>query len=150
MRLRKAEKEALANLLQQGAETPEQLVDSFVDLLDELRGARSHHYACAIVAGFPLTIGPYTTTAQAKKAIGKLGATKAWIVPGWTEEGWVNHLAEVDAPPAPHKLSAAEERKRDSLFWQKARPLMDGEADGLVVKDRGVQIKQILKPGHWG
>jgi hypothetical protein len=149
MRLRKAEKEALANLLEQGAETPEALVEDFVKLLDELRGARSHHYACAIVAGIPLSIGPFTTNAQAVKAIGKLGAEKVWIVPGWTEEGWTAHLAEVDAKPQKHELNAEERRKRESLFWSKARPIMDGEADGIVVKDRGPAVS-LLKKGHWG
>lgn len=149
MRLRKAEREALASLLEQGADTPGDLVDEFVKLLDELRGARSHHYACAIVAGIPMTIGPYTTKAQATKAIEKFGADKVWVVLGWTEEGWVAHLASVDAKPEPAKLNAAEQRKRDSMFWQKARPLMDGRADGLVVKDRGPQVK-LLKKGHWG
>jgi hypothetical protein len=148
VRLRKSEKEALANLLEQGAASAEELAEDFVKLLDELRGARSHFYACAIVAGFPLTIGPYTTKAQAEKAIAKFPAEKKWAVSGWTEEGWVAHLAEVDAKPAKHELSSAEHRKRDSAFWGKARPIMDGEANGLVVKDRGVQIT--LLKGAWG
>jgi hypothetical protein len=148
MRLRKAEREALASLLEQGADTPGDLVDAFVSLLDDLRGKRSHHYACAIVAGFPLSIGPFSTKAQAEKAIAKFPAEKKWIVPGWTEEGWVAHLAEVDAKPEPAKPNAAEQRKRDSLFWQKARPLMDGDADGLVVKDRGPAVR--LLKGAWG
>ena len=151
MKLRKAERDALANLLEQGAESSEALVDDFVKLLDELRGARSHFYACAIVAGIPLSIGPYTTKAQAKKAIEKFGAEKVWIVPGWTEEGWVAHLKEVDAKPEPAKLNTAEQRKRDSLFWQKARPLMDGEAEGLVLKPRDdVWVKPLKTPkGVW-
>lgn len=148
MRLLKKEREALASLLEQGAETPADLVDDFVKLLDQLRGERSHHYACAIVAGIPMTIGPYTTKAQATKAIEKFGADRVWVVPGWTEEGWVRHLSEVDAKPEPAKLSADEQRKRESMFWQKARPLMDGQADGLVVKDRGPQVR--LLKGAWG
>lgn len=149
MRLKKAEKEALAALLIDGADSPEDLVDIFVKKLDELRGARSHFYACAIVAGIPLTIGPFTTRAQAEKAIGKFDAQKKWIVPGWTEEGWVAHLAEVDAKPVKAELNATERRKREAGFWAKARPLMDGEANGLVVKDRGPAIS-LVKKGHWG
>jgi hypothetical protein len=151
VRLRKAERDALASLLEAGAETPGDLVDDFVRLLDELRGARSHFYACAIVAGIPLSIGPYATKAQAKKAIEKMHLDKAWIVPGWTEEGWVAHLKEVDAKPEPAKLNAAEQRKRDSLFWQKARPLMDGEAEGLALKPRDdVWVKPFKTPkGVW-
>lgn len=148
MKLKKAEKEALASLLETGAETPEALVEDFVKLLDQLRGARSHFYACAIVAGIPLTIGPYSTRGQAEKAIAKFDAQKKWIVPGWTEEGWVAHLAEVDAKPEPQELNATERRKREAAFWSKARPLMDGEANGIVVKDRGPQIT--LLKGAWG
>ena len=148
MRLRKAERDALANLLEQGAETPGDLVDAFVSLLDELRGKRSHHYAITIIAGVPVTLGPYTTRAQAEKALAKFPTDRTWVVPGWTEEGWVAHLASVDARPEPAKLNAAEQRKRESMFWQKARPLMDGDADGLVVKDRGPAIK--LLKGAWG
>ena len=146
MRLRKAERDALASLLEQGADTPSDLVDDFVKLLDELRGARPHHYACAIVAGIP-----YATKAQAEKAIAKFPAEKKWIVPGWTEEGWVAHLAEVDAKPEAAKPNAAEQRKRDAMFWQKARPLMDGEADGLVLKPRDdVWVKPFKTPrGVW-
>ena len=147
--MRKAERDALANLLEQGAETPGDLVDAFVSLLDELRGKRSHHYAITIIAGVPVTLGPYTTRAQAEKALAKFPTDRTWVVPGWTEEGWVAHLAEVDAKPEPAKLNAAEQRKRDSMFWQKARPLMDGDADGLVVKDRGPQVR-LVKRGAWG
>jgi hypothetical protein len=148
MKPRKAERDALASLLEQGAETPGDLVDAFVSLLDGLRGRRSHHYAITIIAGIPATLGPYSTRAQAEKALAKFPTDRTWVVPGWTEEGWVQHLTEVDAKPEPAKLNAAEQRKRDSMFWQKARPLMDGDADGLVVKDRGPAVK--LLKGAWG
>jgi hypothetical protein len=149
MKLRKAEKEALAALLESGAETAEELAEGFVKLLDTLRGARSHHYAAAIVAGIPLTIGPYVTKAQAEKAISRFPAEKKWIVPGWTPEGWDTHLADVDAKPVKQEVSAAEQRKRGSLFWAKARPIMDNEADGLVLQERGTVQVKLLK-GAWG
>lgn len=94
MQLRKAEKEELCALLEQGAETPEALVNDFVKTLDAQRSQRSHYFACMLVAGFPLAIGPFSTSGQAAKAAQKMPAEKAWVVPGWTSEGWHVHLGE--------------------------------------------------------
>lgn len=162
MRLKKAEKEALASLLEAGAETPEALVEDFVKLLDQLRGERSHHYACAIVAGIPMTIGPYSTRGQADKAIRKLGGDcvttlsddgtevvrkKIWIVPGWTEEGWLAHLAEVDKEPVPAKQG----EMKNGTFWGRVSQIKDNELTAIVGHNKqDIEIKAFpLSKGAW-
>jgi hypothetical protein len=152
MRPRKKELEALSALLEGGAETPEQLAELFIKEWERLLAERSHVYACMIVGGFPLSVGPFSTKNQAQKAIEKLGADKAWIVTGWTPEGWERHLSEVDAKPEPHKPNAAEEKKREKAFWSTVRRIEDGDQTAIVCKNRGeVEIKAVKLPrGTWG
>lgn len=149
MRLLKREKDALAALLVEGAESPEDLVESFVKKLDELRGTRTHSYACMIVAGIPLAIGPFATDSQAERAAKKLGAEKLWVVGGWTPEGWANHLAELDKAPEPLKLNAKEKAAREKGFWSKVSRVRDGEVTAITGK---VEIKPLVTPGrgYWG
>lgn len=148
MRLRKHEREQLAALLEQGAETPELLAEEFVKHLDQLRGERSHHYACAIVAGIPMTIGPYSTKGQAERALAKFPVDRAWAVPGWTAEGWVNHIAEVDKEPPPR----VTEQLKGGQFWGRVQEIKDHERTALVGQRRqDVEIKPLKLPrGAWG
>jgi hypothetical protein len=152
LRLLKREKEALSELLIAGAETPEVLVDLFVKKLDELRAERTHVFACAVVAGIPITIGPVSTRNQAEKLIGKVGASRAWVVPGWTAEGWERHIAEVDTPPDPHTLNAKEEAARAKGFWAKVQQIREHETTALVAKNKhDIEIKAVSPgPGYWG
>lgn len=148
MRLLKKEKEAIAQLLEQGAETPEALAEEVAKLLDRLRGERGYHYACAIVAGIPMTIGPYTTRRQAEKALGRFPADKAWLVQGWTEEGWIAHLAEVDKPAPPR----GTEQLKGGQFWGKVQAIREHEQTAIVGKSRqDIEIRPFVIPkGAWG
>jgi hypothetical protein len=152
MRLLKKEKEALASLLIEGAASPEDLVDLFVKKLDELRGERTHVFACAVVAGMPITIGPVSTRNQAEKIVAKIAADRAWVVPGWTAEGWERHIAEVDTPPEPQTLNAKEEAARSKGFWAKVSQIREHEATAIVGKGRqDIEIKAVALPkGYWG
>lgn len=148
MRPRKKELEALSALLEGGADTPEQLAEAFIKEWERLLAQRSHIYACMIVGGFPLAHGPYSTKNQAQKAIEKLGADKAWIVTGWTADGWLNHLAEVDREPAPHEV----EQLKGGQFWGKVQAIREGDATAIVGKNRqDIEIKPFVhKKGAWG
>lgn len=142
MRLLKREKDALAELLMQGAESPEILAEELVKRLDEMRGERTHVFACAIVAGVPISIGPLSTRNQAEKAIAKIGADKAWVVPGWTAEGWEGHISELDKEPEPAKVNSAEQKKLDSRFWAKVSEIREKESTALVGQRRqDIEIK---------
>lgn len=149
MKPRKAELAELAALLEAGAETPEQLAELFVKRLDELRGARSHHYAAAIVAGIPMAVGPYSTRNQAQKALEKFPVDKAWYVHGWTPEGWTTHLAEVDAPPPPHETEQLKGGQFMQRFWSTVN---DKEHTAIVARNRGDLEVKVVRPGrgYWG
>jgi hypothetical protein len=152
-RLRKNEREALAEILMSGAETPEELAQLVADKLDELRGERTFSYACMIVAGIPMAVGPFATANQAQKAADKAAlADKVWIVSGWTPDGFAAHLAELDKAPEPHKPNAKEQRARDRQFWSKVRAIEDGEATAIVGKSRrDIEIRAFPIPkGAWG
>lgn len=154
MRLKKAEKEALAGLLEAGAETPEQLAEDFVKLLDQLRGERSHRYAVLQVAGIPVVVGPFATEKQARSAVEKAAiADKViWVHDGWTEEGLKAHMEKVDAPPKPHEPNAAERRKLEKGFWAHVSRIRDGEATAIVGHNKqDIEIKPFpIQRGAWG
>lgn len=148
MKPRKAELAALSALLEAGAESPADMAEVFIKEWERLLGERSHVYACMIVGGFPISVGPFATKNQAQRAIEKLGADKAWIVTGWTPEGWERHLEEVDAKPEPQKLSADEQRKRDKAFWSKVHAIREGDVTAVTGK---VEVKALKIPrGAWG
>lgn len=103
MRLLKNEKKQLAELLEQGAETPEVLVEMFVKKLDQLRGERGHLWYARVLTleNYGAIVGPFTTPKQAEKAANKLTGKTAYVMPGWTAEGLEVHLANVDKPAKP-------------------------------------------------
>jgi hypothetical protein len=148
-RLRKNEREVLAELLEQGADTPETLAQLVADKLDELRGERTGHYACMIVAGIPVAVGPFATDNQAQKAAEKAAlADKTWIVDGWTPEGWANHLTELDKAPERSALNKKEEAARAKAFWGRVSRIKDGEATAIT---GNVTVKPLKLPkGCWG
>ena len=144
MKLLKAEGMALAALLEQGAETPLQLAESFAAELDRLRGERTFYYACYVSAGIPGAVGPFSTKGQAERAITKAGiAEKVWIVGGHTEEGFAFLLANVDKEPEPYKLNAKEQAKRDSAFWGKVARIKDHEQTAIT---GNVEIRAVRLP----
>ena len=146
-RLRKNEREALAALLEEGADTPETLAQIVADRLDELRGARSHHFACMIVAGIPVAVGPYSTRGQAAKVVTKLHADRAWVVGGWTPEGFIAHLDNLDVEVEAFKVNAKEQAARDKNFWGKVSRIRENEATAITGK---VEIRTLVKKGDWG
>ena len=146
-RLRKNEREALAAILEEGADTPETLAQIVADKLDELRGARRHHYACLIVAGIPVAVGPYSTRNQAQKVVTKLHADKAWVVGGWTPEGFTAHLDNLDAEVEAFKLNAKEAASREKQFWGRVSRIRENEATAITGK---VEIRTLVKKGAWG
>jgi len=148
-RLRKNEREALAEILMAGAETPEELAQLVADKMDELRSERTHSYACMIVAGIPVAVGPFATDNQARKAAEKAAlADKAWVVSGWTPEGFAAHLAELDKVPERAELNAKEQRDRERGFWAKVSRIKNGETVAITGK---VEIKPLRLPrGAWG
>lgn len=144
MRLLKSQKDALSALMMQGAESPEVLVEDFVKRLDEMRGERTHVFACAIVAGVPISIGPLSTRNQAEKAIAKIAVDRAWVVPGWTAEGWEAHITELDVVPEPAKLTAAEQKKREGKFWAKVSEIREKETTAIVGSRRqDIEIRAV-------
>jgi hypothetical protein len=100
VKLLKKEKDALTALLEGGAESAGDLAELVAGELDRQRAERSFSYGVLILAGIPKTLGPYATSGQAKRALAKHGADKAWVVGGHTSEGLDLHMAKVDAPPA--------------------------------------------------
>ena len=107
MQLLKKEREALAALLEQGAETPDELAKIVAGKLDEMRASRTTY---TVVLRFGIGIhqhhmcfGPYSTRAQAEKAFDKhLVHTQpsAWaFVPTRTAEGIEEMIAEADKTP---------------------------------------------------
>lgn len=148
MKLRKAERESIATLLEQGAESAEELAQLVADALDDMRGGRSHSFACMIVAGVPVAVGPYSTKGQAEKAVTKLHADKAWVVGGWTAEGFVQHLGDVDKEVEKFSINAKEEAARQKAFWGKVSRIRDGDATAIT---GNVEIRPLKLPkGTWG
>lgn len=144
MNLLKREKQALASLLEEGADTPEHLVELVVKKLDELRAERVFHFAVWRTAGFYGIIGPFSTYGQAEKAlVSARVAEKAWVVPGRSPEGWARHLAEVDTPPEPPKPNAKQEREQAKQFWAKAHAIREGEHPGIIADKGGVTVTNI-------
>lgn len=132
-KLRKAELEAMVALLDgpNGYETPEDWCQALVDELDRLRGERDWFYGAYILAGIPGAIGPFSTKGQAKKALDKHGADKAWVIPGHTAEGLDRLMRAVDEKP---ERKSIEDAKADGNFWAKAFAIKEGEATGIVAE----------------
>ena len=130
----KRETDALAALLVAGAESPEQLANAVIAELDRLRGERQFWYGAYITYGVPGVVGPFSTKGQAERAVKKLATDKAWTVTGHTDEGVAHLMAKVDAPPAPPKLSADQERKQAKAFWRKVHEIREGESPGLILE----------------
>ena len=108
MRLLKKEREALASLLIQGADTPEALAELVAAELDRVRGERttfSVTFRTGQTTARFYTFGPYSTEAQAIKAWEKHPcrglATGFAIAPTTSAEGVEQVVAKVDAPPEP-------------------------------------------------
>lgn len=152
MKPRKKEIDALATLLVQGADTPEDLVKAFIDRYWELLAERKVVFASAEIVGRPVTIGPFATANQAQRAIedSRL-ASKFWVVDGWTEAGWQRHLEELDAVPKKRALSADEQRERDKKFWPKTMQIRNGEHTAIIGRNRqDIEIKPFHMPkGVW-
>ena len=107
MQLLKKEREALAELLEQGAETPDELAKIVAAKLDELRAARTT-YTVVLRFGigvhqFHVAYGPYQTRNKAQVAFEKYlrqMEPSAWaFVPTRTAEAGAQLLAEVDERP---------------------------------------------------
>lgn len=107
MQLLKKEREALAALLEQGAETPDELAKIVAGKLDEMRASRTT-YTVLLRFGigihqYHVAFGPYSTRTQAQVAFEKhLQHTQpsAWaFVPTRSAEGAEAMIAEVDAKP---------------------------------------------------
>lgn len=142
MRLRKNEKDALIDLAESGDfESSADFVEAMAKELDRLRGERTHIYACAIVAGIPIAMGPLATRNQAEKALLKLGYEKGWVVPGWTAEGWDSHLAQMDKPHERKPLTAKQEAAASKGFWSKVSEIREGERTAITGK---VEIKRLV------
>lgn len=102
MRLLKREKDALAALLERGAESPHDLAEDIVAELDRARGERDFHYAVVYTAGPAMVLGPFSTVVQASKAVHKYpAAEKFFLTHGNTAEGLERVIREVDEPAAP-------------------------------------------------
>lgn len=143
-RLRKNEREALADVLMQGADNPEELAQLVADKLDELRGERTHSFACMIVAGIPIAVGPFATSNQAQKAADKAAlADKRWIVSGWTADGFASHLAELDKVPEPSKLNAKEAAAREKGFWARVSQIKEHNVTAIA---GNVEIRAVRLP----
>jgi hypothetical protein len=102
MRLLKKERDALIDLLNEGAEGPAELADDCAKTLDGLRGDRNYHYALVQhVVGFHV-IGPFATAGQAEKAGAKHpAAERCWVIQGFSAEGIDRLIREADTPAAP-------------------------------------------------
>lgn len=135
MKLSKREKTAIAKMLEVGAETPEVLAEECNSELDKIRGERTYWFGIGLTGGVSVVVGPFTTRGQVVKALDK-NVEKFWAVPGYTAEGWVRHLAEVDAPPP----EPAEE-KAGKDFWPKAMAIKNGEQVGIIA-----QSIKVVKP----
>lgn len=175
MSLLKHERERLAALLEEGGEErhskkcvayehpapcenlrgclsgAEVLTELVAKELDRLRGERTHVFGCAIVAGVPLAVGPYSTRNQVEKAMTQLGADRVWVVPGWTADGWERHIAELDTPPEKRRTTSKEEQKKATGFWAKVSQIRDHEVTAIVAKNKSdVEIKPFKIPkGVW-
>lgn len=143
MNLRKVERERLAALLEEGAETPELLAQLFVDALMELWAERLWHFGVHAIAGQAGIIGPFATQKQVEKALAITGADRAWVSLGRTAEGWARHVASVDAEPEPPKLNAKQEREQAKQFWAKAHAIREGDQLGLIAERGGVKVIDI-------
>lgn len=118
MRLLKKEREALAALLEQGADTPEELAEIVAAELDRLRGERNYHYAVAHTDGPSQVLGPFATVGQANKAVRKYPATKTFFLThGNTAEGLDRIIREVDEPPV--RKGDAEDIQADVLAFSR-------------------------------
>lgn len=106
MNLLKREREALAALLEQGAENPEKLAVLVAAELDKLRGERTTYVSIVRVGTPPNVVfvgmGPFATKGQAGKAIEKspYEGTAYATVPTRSPEGYEQLLAELDEKPA--------------------------------------------------
>lgn len=117
MKLLKREREALAELLECGAESSEALAELAAAKIDTLRAERGFQYGVLMVAGIGKVVGPFSTGHQAAKAIEKHGAERAWVVGGHTSEGLDLHMVKVDEP-APTKGDFAVVHE-DSLAFKR-------------------------------
>lgn len=149
MKLRKAELTALAELLEEGAETPETMAQDFVDRLMDLWAERQWHFAVYTIGGYFAVSGPYITERKAQDALTKAAVTdKAWVLSGATAEGWARRLEELDTPPERRKLTAKQEEQATKGFWSKAHAIREGEVPGIVVDGRrggGVEVVDIRR-----
>ena len=102
----KKEIEAIASLLKQGADTPEDLAKQVIEAVDEVRAERVTYFLVlrygskgnAFFQGY----GPFSTVNQAEKAYAKHPAagmaTGRVVVPTANAQGFEELLARVDAP----------------------------------------------------
>ena len=109
MRPLKKEIDAVAALLKQGADTPEQLAADVITTLDRARAERTT-YSLVLRFGSPGNVffqsfGPYSTINQAEKAFEKHPAahmaTGRAVVPCVNDIGLDELIARVDTPAVP-------------------------------------------------
>lgn len=117
MKALKRELEAVAAILEAGAEDSMTLAAMAIAEIDQQRGGRSFQYGVLLVAGIGKVIGPFATPLQALRATAKHGAERAWVVGGHTSEGLDLHMVKVDEP-APTKGDFAVVHE-DSLAFKK-------------------------------
>lgn len=129
MKLRKHERAALVDLLENGAEgveTPDDLADALAKTLDDLRAERITYVALfrfgRETSTFYTAIGPHATRGQAEKAVEKCGFeyTAYAIASCRSVEGHAALIAEVDAGTAPKGDFAlvAEDAARFKRGWR--------------------------------
>ena len=137
MKLRKQELETLVAFAENpgGFETPEQFCQDFVDAYEELKSQRELWFAIGEVAGTAIAIGPHYTRTQGVKSLTANVFEKAWVTKGYTPEGWVAHMREIDTPPETMAQTAKAQREADKGFWPKAHAIREGRQTGIIATD---------------
>lgn len=132
----KREKDALAAMLQNGAESPEALAEQIFNAVDVQRGERNYSYALVkTLIGYTI-IGPFSTDNQAEKAAAKHpAAERAWVVPGFTPEGLDRLIRETDEPATgAFDPAIAEDAQLVKLGWKGKRKDRDQYVQMLALK----------------
>ena len=103
MRLLKSQLQALAEVAEQDAETPEECAENIVAKVDDLRGDKSYYSViCVLPKLMPFTFGPYSTANQAHRAAEKASPViggKWYLANMLTPEGLDKKLIALTVPP---------------------------------------------------